>query len=70
MLHFGMKDQKECNLAIQIGENSYLVQGSKMNDHGDAHAKDGMCNAIRTANVLGKVTDNIFVAETFQLQEK
>ena len=32
MCNFSMKSQKECNLAIQIGEKSYLVQGTKMSE--------------------------------------
>ena len=64
-----MKRQKECNLAIQIGEKSYLVQGTKMSELGDPHAKDGMCNAVRVANVVGNVKDDIFLADSFELQK-
>ncbi len=69
MCNFSMKSQKDCNLAIQIGEKSYLVQGTKMSEHGDAHAKDGMCNAIRVANVVGSVKDGVFFADSFDLQK-
>ena len=70
MCNFGMKNQKSCSLAIQIDENAYDVAGTKMSDHGDSHAKDGMCNAIRVANVVGTIKDNIFVSEVFELQKK
>jgi len=70
MCNFSMKSQKECNLAIQIGEKSYLVQGTKMSELGDPHAKDGMCNAVRIANVIGSVKDDIFLAESFELQKQ
>jgi len=69
MCNFSMKSQKECNLAIQIGEKSYLVQGTKMSELGDPHAKDGMCNAVRVANVVGSVKDDIFLTESFELQK-
>ena len=69
MCNFGMKDKKDCSLAIQINEQSYSVKGTGMEDHGDSHAKDGFCNAVRIASVTGVVKDNIFVAETFELQK-
>ena len=69
MCNFSMKSQKECNLAIQIGEKSYLVQGTKMAELGDPHAKDGMCNSVRVANVVGNVKDDIFLADSFELQK-
>ena len=69
MCNFTMKNQKECNLAIQIGEKSYLVQGTKMAELGDPHAKDGMCNAVRVANVVGNVKDDVFLADSFELQK-
>jgi hypothetical protein len=69
MCNFSMKSQKECNLAIQIGEKSYMVQGTKMSELGDPHAKDGMCNAVRVANVVGSVKDDVFLADSFELQK-
>ncbi|MDP6202468.1 MAG: DUF6370 family protein [Candidatus Marinimicrobia bacterium] len=69
MCNFSMKSQKECNLAIQIGEKSYLVQGTKMSELGDPHAKDGMCNVVRIANVVGSVKDGVFFADSFDLQK-
>ena len=69
MCNFSMKSQKECNLAIQIGEKSYMVQGTKMSKLGDPHAKDGMCNAVRVANVVGSVKDDVFLADSFELQK-
>ena len=69
MCNFSMKSQKECNLAIQIGEKSYLVQGTKMSELGDPHAKDGMCNAVRVANVVGNVKDDVFLVDSFELQK-
>lgn len=53
---FKMKG-KGCNLAIRIdGKKTYWVDGPTIDSFGDAHADDGFCNAIRKAEVQGKVT--------------
>ena len=39
--------KKSCSLAIKINEDVYPVSGTDIDDHGDSHAKDGFCNAIR-----------------------
>jgi hypothetical protein len=56
-----------CDLAIRMNGKAYFVDGSAIDDHGDAHAKDGFCNAIRKANVQGEVVNNRFKATWFQL---
>tara|TARA_Y100001968_G_C19052566_1_gene569847 strand:+ start:89 stop:472 length:384 start_codon:yes stop_codon:yes gene_type:complete len=68
MCNFGMRN-RDCSLAIQINERSYNVKGTKIDDHGDSHAKDGFCNAVRIAEVSGKIKKNIFMAESFVLQK-
>jgi hypothetical protein len=64
---FGMNDQKGCDLAVRIDGKSYFVDGTKLDDHGDAHAHDGFCSVIRKAVVEGKVKDNKFVVTYFKL---
>jgi hypothetical protein len=64
---FGMKDKKGCDLAVRIDGKSYFVVGTKIDDHGDAHAKDGFCETIKTAEVVGEVKDNTFVVTYFKL---
>ncbi len=64
---FGMKDKKGCDLAVRIGGIPYFVMGTSIDKHGDAHADDGFCNAIRKAKVSGKVVDKNFVATSFIL---
>ena len=63
---FGMQ-AKGCDLAIRIKGKSYFVDGTKIDEHGDAHAKDGFCSAIRKAEVIGEVKDNRFVVSYFHL---
>lgn len=64
---FGMTDKKGCDLAVRMDNKTYFVEGTTMNNHGDAHAKDGMCSAVRKAEVVGEVKDNRFVATSFKL---
>ena len=40
-----------CDLAVRIDGVAYFVDGTSIDDHGDAHAQDGFCNAIRFADV-------------------
>jgi hypothetical protein len=64
---FGMKDKKGCDLAVRINNVPYFVTGTSIDKHGDAHADDGFCNAIRKAKVSGKIEGNTFVATSFSL---
>ena len=61
---------KSCDLAVRINGQSYFVDGTSIDDHGDAHAKEGFCNASRKAEVQGEIKDNRFVATYFKLVEK
>ena len=63
---FGM-EAKGCDLAIRIEGKTYFVDGTKIDEHGDAHAKDGFCSAIRKAEVVGEVKENRFVVSYFKL---
>lgn len=56
-----------CSLAIRIHDTAYFVQGTGIDDHGDAHANEGFCNSIRRAEVQGVVKDNAFIASYFKL---
>ncbi|TGE29925.1 hypothetical protein E5K02_00420 [Hymenobacter metallicola] len=58
---------KSCDLAIRRDGKAYFVDGTTIDSHGDAHAKDGFCQAIRQARVQGEVVDNRFKATYFQL---
>lgn len=58
---------KGCNLAVRIKGKSYFMDGTKIDDHGDAHAKDGFCQKIRKAEIKGTLVNNRFVATYFKL---
>ncbi|WP_320815387.1 DUF6370 family protein [Flavobacterium sp.] len=63
---FNMEGQG-CDLAVRIEGKSYFVDGTTIDDHGDAHAEDGFCSAIRKAEIEGTIVDNKFKIKTFKL---
>jgi hypothetical protein len=66
---FGLKG-KGCDLAIRLDSVAYFVDGTSIDQHGDAHASDGFCNAIRKAEVQGEVVDNRFNVTYFKLMKE
>jgi hypothetical protein len=66
---FGMKGES-CDLAVRIDGKTYFVDGTNINNHGDAHAENGFCNAIRKASVTGTIEKKRFKATTFTLIEE
>lgn len=59
---------KGCDLAVRLPSGrAYFVAGTGIDAHGDAHAKDGFCNAVRQARVLGRVVAGKFDVRYFQL---
>lgn len=64
---FGLKSKKGCDLAVRIEDKAYFVEGTKIDDHGDAHASDGFCEAIRKAEVQGQVVGDKFKVTYFKL---
>jgi hypothetical protein len=65
--NFKMKDKIGCDLAIKIDDKTYFVEGTHLDDHGDAHADDGLCSTIRKAEVKGEIKNNKFYATSFKL---
>jgi hypothetical protein len=63
---FGMTGDG-CTLAVRIKNKTYFVEGTGVDDHGDAHAKDGFCNKVKKADVQGEIKDNKFWATYFKL---
>lgn len=66
---FDMKGETGCKLAVKIDGTPYLVTGSDIDDHGDAHAANGLCNSARNALIEGTIKDNKFVAKKFEVLE-
>lgn len=64
--NFGIKGGG-CDLAVRIDGKAYPVDGTKIDQHGDAHAKDGFCSVVRKAVVSGEIVDNRFKASEFKL---
>ena len=59
-----------CDLAVRIDGKSYFVDGTSIDAHGDAHADDGFCAAVRKAEVVGKIVDDRFKVTSFKLVAK
>ncbi len=64
---FGITDKKGCDLAVRIDGKCYFVDGTKIDDHGEAHAEDGFCTTIRKAKVSGKIVGGRYAATSFEL---
>jgi len=58
---------KSCDLAVRIDDKSYFVDGTSIDEHGDAHAKDGFCNTIRKAEVQGEIVNDRYKVAYFKL---
>jgi len=58
---------KGCDLAVRINGKAYFVDGTEIDSHGDAHADDGFCKAVRKAEVQGEVVNNRFKVTYFKL---
>lgn len=51
---------KTCEMAVRINGKAYYADGAHIDSFGDAHAQDGMCNAIRKAEVQGEIVHDRF----------
>ncbi|MFM2337411.1 MAG: hypothetical protein RL115_604 [Bacteroidota bacterium] len=58
---------KGCHLAVKIDGKNYFVDGTNIDDHGDAHGASGFCEAIRKAEVQGEIVNNRFKATYFKV---
>ncbi len=67
--NFDMKG-KSCDLAVKINGKVYFVDGTKIDDHGDAHAVDGFCMAIKKAEIKGEIKGDRFIASYFKLVDE
>lgn len=55
MCIYKMAGSSDCELAALVDGKAYLVEGSGIDDHGDAHAADGLCNTARSAVATGRI---------------
>jgi hypothetical protein len=62
-----MRNVTGCKLAVKIDGTPYIVTGSDIDNHGDAHAPDGLCNSARAAVIEGTIKDGRFAAKKFEL---
>ena len=58
---------KGCDLAVRINGKAYFVDGTDIDSHGDAHAEDGFCKAVRKAEVQGNLVNDRFKVTYFKL---
>ena len=59
-----------CDLAVAFDGQANYVDGSHIDDHGDAHGPEGLCNAILPARVTGRIVDGRFQAERLELVDR
>ena len=52
-------DGFKCELAVNINGAKYYVEGTDIDDYGDAHSDDGFCNAIRDAKINLEQIDGV-----------
>lgn len=66
MCQFEMKGT-DCALAVRLNDKPYYIEGTHIDDHGDAHAKDGFCNMVRKAEVQGAIAGDKYKVTYFRL---
>lgn len=65
---FGLTSQDGCDLAVRLDGKSYFVDGADIDDFGDAHDEEtGFCEAVRKAEVTGKLEGNRFTVTSVKL---
>ena len=58
---------KGCHLAVRVDGKSWFVDGTSIDEHGDAHGENGFCEAVRKAEVQGEIVKDRFVVTYFKL---
>jgi ketosteroid isomerase-like protein len=67
MCIFHMPGVQSCVLAVKLDGHDYLVEGRGIDDFGDAHAANGLCNVARPALARGAVRESRFHADEMRL---
>lgn len=65
---YQMKEAKGCEMAVKIDGKTYMVEGKTMEDLGDPHAPDGLCNVARPVHVEGHIEGDRFIATKIELK--
>ena len=60
-------DGFKCELAVNIDGAKYYVEGTDIDDYGDAHSDDGFCSAIRDVKIQGQIVDDKYIVSYFKL---
>ena len=60
-------DGKGCHLAVRMNGKAHFVDGTSIDEHGDAHSKDGFCETIRKAEVQGELVNDRYRVTYFKL---
>jgi hypothetical protein len=63
---FGLPGES-CDLAVRMNGNLYLVDGTDIDAHGDAHATNGFCQSVRKAEVAGELAGGRIAVNYFKL---
>ena len=58
---------KSCDLAVRINGKCYFVDGTTIDEHGDAHANDGFCESIKKAELQGEIKADRFKVSYFKI---
>ena len=66
MCQYEMKGE-DCALAVRLNDKTYYVEGTHIDSHGDAHAKDGFCNMIRKAETQGSLVGDKYKVTYFKV---
>jgi len=59
----------KCELAVVIKGDKYYVSGANIDSFGDAHSKNGFCNAIREAEIQGRIINDKFNLTYFKFKK-
>ena len=59
-----------CDLAVRFNDTAYFVDGTHIDEYGDAHAEDGFCQSISSATVIGEIKDNRYQVYSLELNKK
>jgi hypothetical protein len=53
-----------------MNDKYYWVDGTTIDEHGDAHGDDGFCNVVKKAKVQGTIEKDRFKATYFEVVKK